>query len=203
MTTATTNDFKISTYNRFLRYLACQDTTATNVAGPDGVLIPKYSTWDDVVNNRNIDKAVFITQIIKFLENSERLNDLDNLNAANGKLSHMQKYKLDELKLKLEDLHNSQYGSIKTYQFNDFNDNKVEFLKSMSIYILLLFSIIFILLSLSVTQVITQVKFLSISILCGFIMILYLIISIRQNMYRRNDDWNKFYFNPPNIKSRM
>lgn len=199
----TTDVFKVSAYNRFLRYLSCQDTAAAPILGPDGIIIPKYSTWSDVVDNRNIDKAGFVTQIITFLENSERLNDLDNLNKANGKLSHMQKYKLDELKLKLEDLHNSQYGSIKTYQNNDFNDNKVEFLKSISIYILLLFSIIFILLSLSVSQVISQVKFLTISLLCGFVMIIYLITSIRQNMYRRNDDWNKFYFNPPNVKTRM
>lgn len=203
-TTITKEEARLKNYNKILRYIACQSPGSKPIT--DSVTkidTPTYSTWEDVLDQKSLDKVGFVAPLKIFLETSLRLNDLENLNQTSDKLSDMQKLKLDELKEKLEILHNSQYGSIKTYQSSDFNDNKVSFLKSISLYILLLFSTVFILLSLSVTEVISQIKFISISVLLGFIVIAYIIVSIRQNMYRRNNDWNKFYFNPPNIKSRM
>ncbi len=136
----------------------------------------------------------FLTNLKDYLENSLKLNNLEKLNNSYNDLNDLQKEKLNSLKDELDDLDNKQLNSIRNYQVKDYKSNELSFYNSVILIFLLLIVIIFILASLVNMNLVSNFNLFRISFTLGIIFIIYLLINLKQNMYRRKYDWNKFYF---------
>lgn len=183
-----TNADKVFNYNYMMRSLTCQDPNYTEL-NESGVSTHVYDDLSNFITNKlNLVTDIFKNSMIKYLDNSIKLNDLENLNATSDKLEKLQTNKLDELKDNLNQLHNTQYNSIIDYYIKNYNENKNAFLINVFLHITIMSSLIFTLAYSKITNFNTYF----ITILSFYV--IFIILNFRQNMYRKYNDWNKFYF---------
>ena len=192
--TNTRADESIRNYNKYFRAITCQDPAYTE-KNEDNNDLKIYDDMNSFVLGKfNIDAATFKINMNEFLDNSVKLSDLEKLNTTSGKLSGMQNDKLQDLKKTLNGLHNSQFNSIREYQSKIYAQNETAFLKHIFIVVLVLLSAIFILASLSESKVISSMQLLQLSLALGLVAVIYIALNIKNNIYRKNYDWNKYYF---------
>jgi hypothetical protein len=188
----TSTDNKIlDDLNKYYRFITCQDPTFKNETDKTSYV---FSDLPVIEDKFDLTASTFKVNLTKFLDNSVKLNNLDNNNNMSTKLTDIQKSQLNDLKLSLNDLHNTQYKTIRNYQSTDYFNNKTLFINTIFINLLLLFLIIFILASLVNLSKLTTRNLIIISSILGFLFVIYVCVCIRQNQYRNYYDWNKFYF---------
>ncbi len=187
MTTETTIDM----YNKYYRNITCTDYTYRDPLDTSRIIC---LSPEDLTEKFNSDDIVFHEQLLEFLDNSKKLNYLEKLNNTSNNLNTLQKDKLSDLKISLDQSQNDEFNTIRKYQINDYKNNEILFINSVYFQLLLLFVIIFTLSSYANLGYLSSRIFFIISIIIGILFVLYIIINIKQNMYRRKYDWNKFYF---------
>jgi hypothetical protein len=189
-----TEDYKLQNYNNYISAIACQDPNFT-IANTDGSSSTPYNSLQDFVTNiLNVTSDAYRINMIKYLQNSNTLTDLENINETSSKLEKMQHAKLGDLKSSLNSLHNSQYSSIQDFNDKTYKYNKFKFAIGVFIHTILISCMIFISASLNNLEYISQKTFIIFFSILSSIYVIYMLLNIRQNMNRRGNDWNKFYF---------
>jgi hypothetical protein len=186
-----TDNIILDDLNKYYRFITCQDPNFQNDYDKTSYA---YSELPIVEDKFDLSASTFKVNLTEFLNNSVKLTNLENNNNISNKLTNTQKSQLNDLKLSLNNLHNTQYNTIRNYQSRDYYNNKILFINSIFINLLILFLIIFILASLVNLEQLSIKKLIIISSILGFLFVIYISICIRQNQYRNYYDWNKYYF---------
>jgi hypothetical protein len=144
--------------------------------------------------SKKIDDNIFKSTIDTFLNDSQKLDFLHYNETSGSYISSIQDTKLSDLNLTNNNLHNDQYNNVRKYQLQDYLNNKVKFYYQIYFYILLLLVIILILASCVNLDFIKFNTFLITASILIFIFIIYLLLNLKNNNYRRGYNWNKYYF---------
>ncbi len=198
-----TEDYKYQNYNNYMRAITCQDPKYTEL-NADGTTSTIYNTLQEFITNiLNVTSETYKINMNKYLQNSNTLTDLENMNKTSNKLETMQNEKLEQLKLSLNNLHSSQYSSIQEFNSKTYKYNKTKFARSIFFHTILISCMIFISASLNNLEYISKKTFIIVFSLLATIYIIYMLLNIRQNLNRRTNDWNKYYFNIKKVAKKI
>lgn len=148
------------------------------------------------------DNQVVPLRIEQYIMYATLLNEQQDLYAKNTTLTDNQQIQLDMVNRILSDFHNKGYSSMREFQSIDYKLNMKELQFKIMKYTLLLASVIFIMLGLTMIGMFNQ----NITVLVASIMIivymLVLFMHFKQNQVRRKYDWNKLYWKSPKKKTK-
>ncbi len=143
------------------------------------------------------DNQVVALRIEQFIMYATLLNEQQDLYAKNKTLTENQDIQLELVQRILSDFHNKGYGSMREFQSLDYNLHYKDLQISTIKYTVLLASIIFLMLGMTMIGLFNQNVTATVSSILLMIYLLILILQFKQNQIRRKYDWNKIYWKSP------
>uniref|UniRef100_A0A6C0CUU6 Uncharacterized protein n=1 Tax=viral metagenome TaxID=1070528 RepID=A0A6C0CUU6_9ZZZZ len=143
------------------------------------------------------DNQVVALRIEQFIMYATLLNEQQDLYAKNKTLTENQDIQLELVQRILSDFHNKGYGSMREFQSLDYNLHYKDLQISTIKYTVLLASIIFLMIGMTMIGLFNQTVTATASSILLMIYLLILILQFKQNQIRRKYDWNKIYWKSP------
>jgi hypothetical protein len=143
------------------------------------------------------DNQVVPLRIEQYIMYATLLNEQQDLFAKNTTLTDNQEIQLDMIDRILSDFHNKGYSSMREFQSIDYKLNMKELQFKTMKYTMVMISIIFIMLGLTMIGIFDQNITVIVASILIVLYILVIFMHFKQNQIRRKYDWHKLYWKSP------